>query len=296
MKKNFKIILTSVIIGMLIGGATFVAADASVQAILNGQIKVTLDGELQEFRDESTNAVQLPLTYRDRTYLPMRTLANLVGVSVDYDATTNTAILKTGENHTLEMKEIKKALLDNDWVRENLYLKGSYDVWHTDIWFEPMANGTVFTEVKSYYSSGYALEYFLIYYQDDKVKAKSIEVNHSEDNPGVISYEVDREKSIVCRDSFIVGTDVKTYYSINSQFDLEEFTYFRRVEYAFDPSERVYENGDLIIDYDINIEGFTLSGRTRFSPFIWSIERYEKQYNFVWIRTPLTEENLQNLY
>ena len=67
----------------------------SVRKRGNDQIKVSLDGTIQEFRDETTNEVQYPITYHDRTYLPLRTVANLVGVGVDYNAETNTAILTT---------------------------------------------------------------------------------------------------------------------------------------------------------------------------------------------------------
>lgn len=92
MKRGFLLGLAT---GMVVTGASLVMASSQIQAILNDQIKVTLDGKVQEFRDETTNEVQYPITYHDRTYLPLRTVANLVGVGVDYDAKTNTAILTT---------------------------------------------------------------------------------------------------------------------------------------------------------------------------------------------------------
>lgn len=90
MKKGF---ILGLIIGIVITGLSVALASSQIQAILNDQIKVSFDGQVQEFRDETTNEVQYPITYKDRTYLPLRTVANLVGVGVDYDATTNTAIL-----------------------------------------------------------------------------------------------------------------------------------------------------------------------------------------------------------
>ena len=80
--------------GLTVAGASLVLANSQIQAILNDQIKVTLNGQLQEFKDETTNEIQYPITYHDRTYLPLRTVANLVGIDVDYDANTNTAILE----------------------------------------------------------------------------------------------------------------------------------------------------------------------------------------------------------
>lgn len=92
MKRGF---LLGLVTGIILMGVSLVFASTQIQAILNDQIKVSLDGTIQEFRDETTNEVQYPITYHDRTYLPLRTVANLVGVGVDYNAETNTAILTT---------------------------------------------------------------------------------------------------------------------------------------------------------------------------------------------------------
>ncbi len=95
MKKEFVLGLAA---GLTVAGASLVFANSQIQAILNDQIKVTLNGQVQEFKDETTNETQYPITYKDRTYLPLRTVANLVGVGVDYDANTNTAMLSRS-NH-----------------------------------------------------------------------------------------------------------------------------------------------------------------------------------------------------
>ena len=92
MKKGFVIGLTT---GLTLAGLSVVLANSQIHALLNDQIKVTLNGQVQEFKDETTNETQYPITYKDRTYLPLRTVANLVGVDVDYDTNSNTAILKT---------------------------------------------------------------------------------------------------------------------------------------------------------------------------------------------------------
>ena len=95
MKKGFILGLTT---GVVLTGASLVLANSQIQAILNDQIKVTLNGQVQEFKDETTNETQYPITYHDRTYLPLRTVANLVGVDVDYDASSNTAILNNSQS------------------------------------------------------------------------------------------------------------------------------------------------------------------------------------------------------
>lgn len=101
MKKEFILGLTA---GVALTGASFVLANSQIQAILNDQIKVTLNGQVQEFKDETTNETQYPITYHDRTYLPLRTVANLVGVDVDYDASSNTALLESKNNSQLDEK------------------------------------------------------------------------------------------------------------------------------------------------------------------------------------------------
>ncbi len=102
MKKGF---LLGLMVGLVIACATFVFANSQIQAILNDQIKVSLDGEIQVFKDETTGETQYPITYNDRTYLPLRTIANLVNVGVDYDASTKTAILTTAKNTNVPKKD-----------------------------------------------------------------------------------------------------------------------------------------------------------------------------------------------
>ena len=111
MKKGFIIGLTT---GLTIAGVSVALASSHIQALLNEEIKVTLNGQVQEFKDETTNETQYPITYHDRTYLPLRTVANLVGVNVDYDADNNTAILNKSEKITeTTYSKIEKLKFEN---------------------------------------------------------------------------------------------------------------------------------------------------------------------------------------
>lgn len=110
MKKGF---ILGMCIGLTVAGTSLVLANSEIRAILNNKIKVTLNGITQTFRDETSNAVQYPITYENRTYLPLRTVANLVGVEVGYDEKTNTAILEAKESkysvvERLVKEELKK--------------------------------------------------------------------------------------------------------------------------------------------------------------------------------------------
>ena len=78
------------------------------KSIQNTEIKVTLNGQLQEFKDETTGEAQYPITFQNRTYLPLRTVAQLAGLNVDYDSSNNTAILKYSNRYEAFYSIIKK--------------------------------------------------------------------------------------------------------------------------------------------------------------------------------------------
>ena len=92
MKNNLKVICGTVA-GFIIGGLTVVGANQAIQALQNTEIKVSLNGVVQNFKDELTGETQYPITYHDRTYLPLRNVAQLAGLRVDWDENSNTALL-----------------------------------------------------------------------------------------------------------------------------------------------------------------------------------------------------------
>ncbi len=113
---NFKLI-GGFVAGILIGSVSIVCANQAIQAIQNTEIKVSLNGQVQTFKDETTGEAQYPITYHDRTYLPLRNVANLSGLGVDYDANTKTAVLMNDiikEVISQAEKTIKYPLNNND--------------------------------------------------------------------------------------------------------------------------------------------------------------------------------------
>lgn len=82
-------------IGFMLGGLTISGANQVIQAIQNTEVKVSLNGQIQEFRDETTGEIQYPITYNDRTYLPLRNVAQLAGLYVGWDSATSTALLSS---------------------------------------------------------------------------------------------------------------------------------------------------------------------------------------------------------
>lgn len=64
-----------------------------IKAYLNNGIKVTLHGKLFEATDPVDGSKYIPITYKGRTYLPLRAVAEAVGLEVTWDGPNNTAHL-----------------------------------------------------------------------------------------------------------------------------------------------------------------------------------------------------------
>lgn len=66
-----------------------------IAAVLNYDITIKYDGEVQEMTDAAGNLVY-PISYQDATYLPVRAIANMLGLEVRWDAADNTIWLDEG--------------------------------------------------------------------------------------------------------------------------------------------------------------------------------------------------------
>lgn len=63
------------------------------EAFLNHDIRILIDGELFQARDPLDGSLYIPISYKGRTYLPLRAVAEALGLPVKYDPTTKTAYL-----------------------------------------------------------------------------------------------------------------------------------------------------------------------------------------------------------
>ena len=72
-------------------------------AIEYNDIKVTLDGKPVELKDATGKTIE-PFTYKGTTYLPVRAVANLLGVNVKWDGDTSTIYL--GEAKKFELSKV----------------------------------------------------------------------------------------------------------------------------------------------------------------------------------------------
>lgn len=120
---NIKVICGA-LVGFILGGYTVLGANQTIQAILNNQIKISLNGQVQTFKDELTGEIQYPITYNNRTYLPLRNIAQFVGLEVDYDGNENVAILSTEK--TIEHTKNNYYIIEDS----NISLIDSKDIGH----------------------------------------------------------------------------------------------------------------------------------------------------------------------
>jgi hypothetical protein len=84
MGKNLRSLLLGSFAAVMAAGG-----DAKINAILSGTIKMKLFG--RDFTPQEANGNYIkPIIYNDRTYLPVRTIAEALNVAVDWDGATST--------------------------------------------------------------------------------------------------------------------------------------------------------------------------------------------------------------
>ncbi|USF25588.1 hypothetical protein N510_000500 [Firmicutes bacterium ASF500] len=94
-KKTLALILTlcmavTAVVSVTVAGAA--GGLQEIKAFLNADITLKLDGEAQVLKD--ANGVRTyPITYNDTTYLPVRSIAGLLGVDVGWDQATQSVLL-----------------------------------------------------------------------------------------------------------------------------------------------------------------------------------------------------------
>lgn len=89
--------LTALVLALALFGAfnlVSYAADGlqEINAYLNSNVNFKLDGEEQILKDAS-GVRTYPITYQGTTYVPIRSVANLLGVNVDWDQATQSILL-----------------------------------------------------------------------------------------------------------------------------------------------------------------------------------------------------------
>lgn len=171
MKNKGKYILGCVT-GFVLGSITIVCASEAIRAIQNTDIKVRLNGRIQELTDETTGETQYPITYNNRTYLPLRSVAKLSGLEIDFDNDSNTIFLnekdnqnqidkdndETIENPTKKKTETKTETISR-FMKEHNKLNPDYMI--TQVYWN-------YTDYIKFYRDGLFVD---VYFENDRIKA-----------------------------------------------------------------------------------------------------------------------------
>jgi len=147
MKQRMQGLVMGVILTVLMLSATMAYANNRVTREITYGINVMLNGEVIQFDYDSR-----PFVMGGRTFLPLRTIAELVGLPVDFDSPTNTAIV--GSSHAEPARRSLNAaapVFDRGVVTE-----GSVTQWNTNPSSQSLASvnmgGGVYSDVMVYRS------------------------------------------------------------------------------------------------------------------------------------------------
>ena len=128
--KKYLNTIASATLGVILGSSLTVFAGTWVDAYKNTEVTLSINGETKILRDATTGEREYPLTYLDRTYIPLRSVATLLGYNVDYDAGNRTVIVNSPDYVAPTKPEPSKPVEDNNNptgpidISEIEYLKG----------------------------------------------------------------------------------------------------------------------------------------------------------------------------
>ena len=110
MKEKLKGIFIGVVIGMMLASTSYAIVGTITKELTYNNIKITLNGNEVNPTDANGNYAE-PFIIEGTTYLPVRGIANVLGLHVDWDGESNTVVINT-EN------------TDSDYTVFNGYYKG----------------------------------------------------------------------------------------------------------------------------------------------------------------------------
>lgn len=96
MKKGFVAGMLTAILILSISGTVFAHTGTVTQELIYNNIGVTLDGKRLDLRDAQGNSVE-PFMFNGTNYLPVRVVAEAVGLEVGWDSENSTVVLTTPE-------------------------------------------------------------------------------------------------------------------------------------------------------------------------------------------------------
>ena len=104
MKKYISFLM--ILIFCLCASSVSLATDENAQAILNRKVSIVYNNELKEFSDVNGTKVY-PLTYQGTTYLPVRAIASLFSIPVEWNGAERMVLLGSGDVSSSTVKTIQ---------------------------------------------------------------------------------------------------------------------------------------------------------------------------------------------
>lgn len=127
MKRNWKGFLAGVLATILVlalfGGA--IAAYQKQATLDYTGISITLDGKKITPTDVNGNSVE-PFAIDGTTYLPVRAIANALGLGVDWNQSTQTVVLSSSGNSTPTTPQTQTSILPMQITKSGFFLNGEY--------------------------------------------------------------------------------------------------------------------------------------------------------------------------
>ena len=155
-KSFFAGMLTMLLIVCLAG--TAVATTGKVTKELEYRnISVSLDGKRLDLRDAQGNAVE-PFMFEGTNYLPVRALAESLGLKVAWDSSTNTVVLTTSEP-TKELEETLIAVKDGIRFYYTGIAKNSHGGYDIKIRCENDSDYKIFVYTRDLTINGKTIQY-----------------------------------------------------------------------------------------------------------------------------------------
>ena len=93
-REKFKLLMLGLIIGATLSATVAIAAPQLVEIVFG--VRVSVDGQIVHFEDDMR-----PFVLDGRTFLPVRAMADIVGLNVDFNEATNTVVLTSGAGNVV---------------------------------------------------------------------------------------------------------------------------------------------------------------------------------------------------
>lgn len=120
-KKSFIAGMITMLLLVSLAGTAYATFGTVTKELEYKNISVTLDGKKLDLRDVQGNSVE-PFMFDGTNYLPVRALSEALGLSVSWDGSTNTVILKSksaSSNNGSTSSTSTNANVPSGWVKIN---------------------------------------------------------------------------------------------------------------------------------------------------------------------------------